>query len=399
VLRNNNGDLMNKKILIITAMIGIFCCSAQAAPLQNGISVHSELGKEQFIAALFATTLSESSSNILIAQEEKQIQVRILADRLSSRRFKRMWIEGMAINAATSELEKQSKNMAAFSNMIKVSLVRGDIFAVQRDIDSVKVSINGATLGQIDDPVFFDLLLRTWIGPVPLSSRFRDDLLVAGNIDSAIRDRFNQIRPSDERITAVATALLQRREGKKAKPTNVKAPQATIAQPKLAPAISKPIVMVPTVIQQAPSIDQSTNEAPKVVEVAEPDEPITLAIAPTSMEPIIEEDDEEEFTAESLLRQQLYIRKLKSWTNKYIQYPTRSIDRNEQGLVRLNININRDGGLVGTDMIEESKHSRLNKAALKAVKKASPYPAVPEEIRVDGVYTFSLPIVFKLMEQ
>ena len=386
---------------------------AHAAPLINGVAIHSELGQESFIGALYTTTFASQARDILIAQEEKQIQVRVLAKRISSRRFKRMWIEGLAINASAGELETQSRNMAKFSNMLKVTLVKGDIFSVQRTATSVKVAINGAPLGEIEDIGFFDLLLRTWIGPVPLSSEFRSNLLQSGNIDETLLAQFYETVPSDERIVAVAAALAESKKAKRkpAKRAPVVAAVAIAAPPTLhtPPKITAPIIGI---APQPPSATTSTGDEQTVAASQEvPDDANSAATevasltgsdtelqgAPESTEPeSILDEDFEEFTAESLLEQQLYIAKLKKWTNKKLRYPTRSLQRDEQGTVRLNVIINREGNLVEVSVIEEAEFKRLTKAALKAVDKSQPYPAMPENLTGNS-FEFSLPIVFKLV--
>jgi protein TonB len=424
---------MKKLLTSVICVTGFFLQTALAAPLQNGISVHSELGKEQFIAALYSTTLSENASDILIADEEKQIQVRILTDRLTARRFKRMWIEGMAINASSTELENQAANMAAFSNMLKVNLVRGDIFAVDRTMDDVKVIVNGATLGTIDDPGFFDLLLRSWIGPVPLSSRFRETLLVGGNIDENLRTQFNATRPSDDRISAVASAIAQR-DGSQASassrpsnstPSSSRAPasaQTPVSRPEIvAPRIVAPEISAPTGLRPPPSSDEEdTTSAQTPAQASAPapepepepqatptpeaqQEPVQVAVAeveepePSPAESILDDEDTEEVTAESLLARQVYIRKLRAWIYKELKYPGTSLQRNEQGVVRISISINRDGSMRGYQIIDESEYSRLNKATTKAADKASPYPPVPEQVQGEE-FTFTLPIVWQIIE-
>lgn len=402
--------------------------SVNAMPTINGIAVHTELGQDSFIAALFTTTPSTDSKQILVAQEEKQLQVRILADRISARRFKRTWIEGLAINASSAELEAQSRNMAQFSNMLKVSLRKGDIFAIQRSKQSVKVIINGYTLGEIEDTAFFDLLLRTWIGPVPLSSQFRDELLAAGDYSPTLQQLFNDTRPTDQRIESVAAALSSAREKKEAETKPKVTVKVDIAPPTTSPTITAPPLIAPPEIGQPPNLStpevkpesptqvasQTDPETPQSAaletETEEPaaqasesevadsqaaQEPQQVALANTTEESILEE--EEEFTAESLLIEQLYIAGLKKWTYKELEYPSRSLERNEQGMVRLLVTIDRDGKVQESDVLEEPEHSRLTKAALKAVKKSSPFPVVPESVKGE-TFTFSLPILFKIVE-
>lgn len=412
------------------SLIALFICFAlsplsNASSVINGLSVHSEFGQESFIAGLFTSTPSDNARDIIVSNEDKQIQVRVLANRLSARRFKRMWIEGMAINASSTALSRQSENMAKFSNLLKVTLTRGDIFAVQRTSDSVKIVINGSTLGSIDDPRFFDMLLTTWIGSVPLSSEFRDDLLAAGQLDDALLTRFNAITPSEERIVAVASALKNREEQESEKTTKVVATtKPKITQPVIsAPApVAPPTISAPTVASNNPPKPEPTPKpAPEPVTPApEPvtpssdtnaeiaaSEPETTdeATEPAPTDEVIEtaaaedsilEEDDEEFTAASLLEQQLYISQLKRLVYKQISYPPTSILKEEEGTVRIKITVNRKGKVTDIVVEQEPEHSRLTKAAVKAVKKSSPFPELPASIREDE-FSVPLPIVFRLV--
>ena len=429
--------MVQKNILKISfvALFMLTCAPLTHAVISlNGVATHSELGKEMFIAGLYTTTLSDDKSAILLAQEEKQIQVRVTAERLSSRRFKRMWIEGMAVNSGAEELKEQSGNMAIFSNMLKIKMTKGDIFTVERydtsigsSVESnVRVSLNGATLGEISDTNFFDLLLRTWLGPVPLSSDFRSNLLKGGAIDAELRARYDATVPSDERIAAVEEAAqtltnsapsAAPRVSQTVPDVAVAAPPVAIPSPRqssttTAPAIDSTDVAIaaPT----APSLNQQTppretqaqppaarnntpaTTTPKPVEVAKANTPAPTQPAADSM--FDEEDDGGDFTAESVLSQQLYVSKLKSYSNKYLKYPNLALQRGYEGNVRVSVVIDRNGKVLEYSTLEESEHSSLNKAATKAVKKASPFPKVPDEVSGE-TFTFTLPIVFKLVAE
>jgi TonB family protein len=78
-----------------------------------------------------------------------------------------------------------------------------------------------------------------------------------------------------------------------------------------------------------------------------------------------------------------------------ISYPSRAVSKNQQGTVRVAIKIARSGELQSALTTQESKHSSLNRAALKAVEKAAPFPTLPEEITADS-FELSIPITFRL---
>jgi TonB family protein len=80
---------------------------------------------------------------------------------------------------------------------------------------------------------------------------------------------------------------------------------------------------------------------------------------------------------------------------KSISYPNRAAENNQQGTVRIAVIINRSGELLDTVTTQESKYRLLNQAALKAVKKAAPFPELPAEIKSDS-FELNLPITFRL---
>lgn len=400
--------------LVIT--LSLTATYAFSAPLLNGVATQSELGKEQFVAGLFTSTLSSDAKSVLIANEDKRMQVRVTAERLSSRRFKRLWIEGMAINASSSELQKHAQHMADFSNMLKIKLIAGDIFTIDRSGNSVTISLNGTNLGQIPDASFFDLLLRTWIGPVPLSSDFKDSLLVAGDVTPSMLGKFETTRPTDERIAAVENAIKARAKKEEAEKEGSDQ-KVAVAKADIKPKITPPVTLTPpapapTPLAPAPELPgQSKTVAsapePKKAEPApkpkpEPaEEPPKVAALTAPPETLLDEDileDEEEdldFTAESLLSQQLYIAKLKRWSSSKLKYPSRAASRGHEGNVRLSIVVDRSGKVKSVDVIEEAPYSSLTKEAKNAINRADPFPPMPDDVKGD-TFVFTLPVVFKL---
>lgn len=397
---NNTFSLRFFFLKCVSALIIFGSVEAFSDPLLNGVAIHRELGKEHFVAGLYISTLSNSPNTILSSQEDKRLQVRVLVPQLSNRRFKRMWIEGMAINASSDELKRHAKNMAAFSNLLKIKMISGDIFTVDRSNDIVSVSVNGTSLGQIDDPAFFDLLLRTWIGPVPLSSEFRQALLTNGDVNPDVLARFEGTRPSDERIAVIEGAV----NAKRSEQTDLGAASSApkIAAPTLKTSVSAPKVTAPanTVAIAAPKIATSTptpKPKPKPTPTPEPQQ-VVLAPAEEQLdESIFDDSDDDEFTAEGLLKEQLYYSQLAKYTHRYLKYPQKAWDRGREGNVRLRVTIDREGQVKNTDIVSQAPFRSLNREATKAVKRAAPYPSMPDEIPGEE-YTFTFRIAFKIVD-
>src|SRR5690606_1684592 len=100
---------------------------AYAATLLNGMAVHQELGRDQFIGALYTDTLTDNASVVLAADMPIRMELKITSDTgLTARRFSRLWVEGMAINVRSDTLTAQADNMVAFTRLFKGRLNQDD---------------------------------------------------------------------------------------------------------------------------------------------------------------------------------------------------------------------------------------------------------------------------------
>lgn len=433
--------------LLFGLLCGV-CHNASAALDINGMAIHTELGKDQYIAALYLEELSQDVRGVLLSDQRKRMEIKVVTKRLLSRKFKRQWIEGIAINAGNNELKKHAQNLADFNNMLKVKLVQNDTLTIERTFRrGVEVSINRVLLGSIQDKTFFDLLLRTWIGPVPPSTEFKRALLSGGSIDPALLSQFKNIRTTTERVTALEEALAgvtaaiaaaipsplaqpsiptpdatpsgNNNETPEDKPTS-EANEVAVAQNTVPsnrtteanqepPADEEPIVdetasgeevASNTATEEVPSEDIAAEEV-QAVAASQEDTVATASLenAITGNESLFEEDDGDDFTytAADLLSRQLYISKLTRWTSSYVKYPKNALRREQQGSVRVTVVIDRKGKVKEQTLETKSPHSSLNKAVIKAVKKASPYPEIPDIIRGD-TFIFTVPIAFNLQD-
>ena len=395
--------------IILWVCLG-FATAAHAAVDINGVAARSSLGKEQYIAALYLEELSTDVKNVLLSDQRKRIEIKITTDRLLSRRFKRQWIEGIAINSGNSDLKKHAQNLADFSNMLKVKLVRDDALIIDRTFRrGVEVSVNGVKIGAIQDTSFFDLLLRAWVGPVPPSTGFKNSLLGGGSIDPSLLARFKGIRTTPERVAALQEAIAANplltatpqaeEKTPEAEPPKepTKPAEVAVTEPEPTPEPEAPAEPTPDATPE-PVIATTTLEPetePEPVAETVPEAPAVAANTEQSDSIFEEEDEDEAFTAADLLSRQLYISKLTRWTSSHVKYPEKAIRRNQSGSVRVTVVISRDGKVQSSTLDEKSKFNLLNKEAIKAAKRASPYPAVPDIVKGDR-FIFTVPIAFNL---
>lgn len=382
--------------------------SAQAEMPLNGVAVYTQFGQEQFMAGLYAPKLTARDTDLLQPEGPGAMELRIIDDRIFPRRFQRMWIEGIAINASDQELENFAPLMAEFSNLLNIQLRRGDLFRIERThANRILVQLNDSTLGELDDPHFYGLLLRTWIGPVPLSSDFKASLLVAGGIGTVPFQRFLSLEPTEERTNQVATALRERRtalSGTAPAPQNNSRPVAAVsAGPDLPATVATP-VPGSGAFAAAPEV-KAPDDSLETVDASATNEPAPAVHPLGSISPyggnigsdnvLLSGDSGVTVNASTILIEQRYISSLIRRTQSFAKYPRRALKREQEGTVRLTVTLSDAGNVLNIEYEEESRYDNLNKAAREAIESADPFPPTPQELGTSQ-FQFSVPIVFVL---
>ncbi|MFO1390146.1 MAG: TonB family protein [Cellvibrio sp.] len=365
----------------LSFLLTCYCSLSLAAePLLNGMATHVDLGKEQFIGALYAGTLSDNAEKLLTSNQAMRMELKIVApEGVTTRRFSRWWIEGMAINNTPSLLTEQADNMVKFDGLFKGRFVQNDTIAFTFEPGKgVNISINDALLGNIASDKFFGMLLRTWIGKVPLSSEYKDDILKAGNVNAALKGRYDKIKPSKERSTEVAGW------------SKIKS-AAELAAEKEKEAAAKSSAQTSSVdakLLAAQKAEQAKAEAAKL-------EAAKLAAQKAASTPANDEDEKPALTAQNLLARQFYLSDNLKRIYASVRYPKKALERGQTGSVRVAVTINRQGNIVSASVVQASEFETLNEAALEAVNKVAPYPAVPDAI-AGPTFEFTAPIKFVL---
>lgn len=394
---------------LLKTLLGVYllalCTMAKAEPMLNGIGIHQELGKEQFIGALFSESLSNNADTIMNSSQAMRIELKIVAaDGLTTRRFSNMWIEGMAINSKPDVLTAQADNMVKFAGLFKGRFLTGDhIVFSSTPTKGVDISVNGVVLGNIADYTFFSMLLSTWIGKVPLSSDYRDNLLKVGDVNASLRSRFDGIKPSATRIAEInawkSGATLAAIDPKAVKAEETKKATAAEGLKDVATAVEKPVI--PDLA--AAGIEKPSLDIPKLNEEEKPEAKPEIAaakpvetVAPSAAEE--EEDAAPVLTAKTLLARQTYFRENVAKIRSKTRYPSNALQKGQEGSVRVSVVIDRKGNIVGITALEESKYAALNKEATSAVKRAAPFPPMPDEIS-GNTFEFAVPIKFTLPKQ
>lgn len=371
---------------------------AFAAPSTlNGMATHIDLGKEQFIGALYATPVSANADTLLNSTQAMRMELKITApEGVTTRRFSRWWIEGMAINNSPALLTEQADNMVKFDGLFKGRFAPNDIIAFSYEpAKGVNVSINDVLLGNIASDKFFSMLLRTWIGKVPLSSDYKDGILKNGSVSAELKNRFDKIKPSKERITEVAAwskiksaaeLAAEKEKEKEAKEAAAKTAGATSSASDTAKQLA------------AQKAEQAKAEAAKA-EAAKLAAQKAAASSAATTKPSAdsEEDEQPALTAQSLLARQFYVSDQLKKIYANVRYPKKALEKHETGNVRLTVVINRQGNLISAVIAQGSGSEELDQAALEAVNKTTLAP-MPDSIK-GATFELAAPLRFTLQPQ
>ncbi len=381
-------------LLLILGLLFI-TLNAHAEPMLNGLALHKELGKDQFIGAIYSETLSSEADILLTGQENINMALKITAERgIRLRRFNRMWIEGMAINNSSASLNAQADNMVAFTNLFKGRLLQNDhIVFTATPNNGLDVTLNTIKLGNIPDDSFIKMLLSTWLGRIPLSSDYQEGVLAAGAVDNELFQRFSAIETSEDRIQQIV-AWNAPAVPVKVKPKPIVAATVTEAPP-------EPIDIASTnkLDITLPSLGRESSASSSSIPSTSEDDAPTPSDESIDVVSVDYEEDEEDsnlpaFTVESLLASQRYFSKINILVQRNITYPRRAIKRNHTGNLRIAISLSRDGALLEVAFLEKTTHNSLNNAAMKAISKLT-YPKIPDAIP-GSTHDFTIPISFQL---
>jgi TonB family protein len=381
---------------LLLALILIFSAAAKAELQLNGSAIYEDLGKQQFVAALFVEDLSSNANSIQLQQSPKRMEVRIIND-YSKRRWLNLWMQSISINNDRESFSGSAQEVIDIMRAPRSAPKRGDVIEYLFDPDQgTSVRFNGTELITNYPPEVFNILLRTWIGPIPPSTAFKDQLL-GNSIDMDADELLTDIQPQSSRVALAASWMAPAPEPIALEPVADEATTAADtpeAEPQLAAAesIAADPESTAAATDQAETLEGPEQIAAETEQIADNEDTNLAATADTGEE---QEEEIADFNVSEALAQRDYTPLVVAQIYKAIRYPNRAADKNQQGTVRIGVTIDRSGDLISAVITQESRYRLLNQAAHKAVKKAAPFPQLPEEMKADS-FEVNLPITFRL---
>ncbi|WP_167854787.1 energy transducer TonB family protein [Mangrovimicrobium sediminis] len=448
-----------------------------------GLAIHIDTARDIYIAGLY-TGDGATGPDLASLAPPVTLEYRLAIRRLSARGFFGTLLLQAELGAGARAPDAVVDSLARMRNAMQGFLVQGDSFTARLNVDGSTVySLDGTELLSAADAATFEFLAQGWLGD-NASTLLRDPLL-AGDIDPALRERYEALQPPAGReaevagwaapsaapaTTAVAAAKPVEKKSapqppaEKAKPKaappaasdsavtaaakapDVPAQKADVAAPAPAKAEAEPVEQVavavaetqdtpnapeqeeaapapvaqapePTAAKEnavaqaqardtkasAPEVDDTPAASPAVAD-AQPAESPAAETAATAAQTVATADaasgavDDREYQ----LSLQRYMRQTLGSVFRELQYPSRARQRGLQGQVEVLAKVRASGELLEVQIGTSSTIRALDSAAVRAVEKAAPFPALDAVAREEfggepgDAYLIPIPVTFRL---
>ncbi|AOF94894.1 energy transducer TonB [Sphingobium sp. SA2] len=208
-------------------------------------------------------------------------------------------------------------------------------------------------------------------------------------------------------LTVVSLAVLKGTEQGKdeaeasAPPTQPAAadpPPVAPPSPALAPvipvSIAPPISAIASSLPPTPSIQHTVLVATPSTAPSPPAQPVSGSVSPTTSAARSGVADGLDVKAPPGTSR-TYAAKIRSWLYAHKIYPRRARMRRQEGLVQVRFILDRTGMLVEGAIIRGSGNAVLDEEAEAMMRRASPYPPAPSDLRGERI-EFTAPIEFVL---
>lgn len=166
----------------------------------NGSAVHTDLQLDYYYAALFSEANTPEPDELL-AHKNLRMELTVLVDEWSKRRFNQYWNQSIAINNLDSDYDSHSDDLVEFSQLLKGQLIRGDRVIIEKEAEKgTRVSINGVMLMESKSEQLFSLFANIWIGQRPPSTVFKSSILgIESTINPALMTSYQSLSATGKR--------------------------------------------------------------------------------------------------------------------------------------------------------------------------------------------------------
>ena len=170
----------------------LMCSVTPALALElNGSAEYRQLTRDFYTGGLYLPQPSSDPAYILAPSTAKKMQLVVTINRWSPRKWSRQWQNNISINndiGSTSSAVQQA--LMTFTQFPKDDIVQGDEIIIDyQPGGNSRVLLNGDLIIETPGSELFNALVNTWIGKLPPSREFRQQML--GQSDGSLAARLS----------------------------------------------------------------------------------------------------------------------------------------------------------------------------------------------------------------
>jgi len=416
-----------------------------------GIGIHQEKRVDIYVGALFAPTQVNEPHQLVDLDLNKRMTLRFVS-KYSNRKMARFWKQRIAMNNSRDSWRPFTKEIITFANIFKSPIQPGD----EINIDYIAnkgtlIYLNGTHFLTVEKKEFFELLLNIWIGTIPPTEAFKKGITGQNSEtdNTNLISQYEGIQP-----------IIGRFDGDKVSPAD-STTQVALTSSKPKTNIKKEIVVEQKPASKQPAnkeqnkanVDSSAKETRKLVDSLKVDLPVTRtqidkpvldrpakAQNPQS-ESVVANDqvqsnrleldtqtpspnknpqdnlvqkteaktettpsekvakldlpEEKLFDADLLLGS--YTLELINYIRKRQSYPKKALREGIEGSLTVQIKIDSAGQIIESNYLQRSGKRTLDRAVMKTIRKAQPFPTIPEELDLQE-FEFEVPMNFSIKD-
>lgn len=394
--------------------------SAFSQTYLNGISPYEQLSKEYYIGALYLPEAQSERLAIITDSRSQKMVIKVTTGRWSQRKFAQVWRQDLALNNDMSQDAELTSRLLAFTTFPQQSLSEGDEIVIQyTPVAGSEVFLNGELVVQYEGQAFFKAILKSWVGDVPHSRLYQQQILGhqsdVGTRRSVLQERMNALTVASDRQglvsgwrAAEAAARLALEEAREEERRRLEREEEARLQ-----AERERQRLEEERQQQLALAEQRRREA----EEARQQDQGNDGEASEDVQQALQAQQEAERRAAELARQQaqrqreLEAAKLRTQAQQYaldlyrwevlrdvykrVSYPEWARQFNQEGVISIEFVVGSQGQLLGITGLQPTDSGLLGQELRDAVSRAAPFKPFPVQIddrqmRVVVDYEFTL---------
>ncbi|EAT11226.1 TonB family protein [Bermanella marisrubri] len=357
---------------IIVCLLFLSISQITVALTLNGIASYQQLRKEYYIAALYLSQSNDDPQSILQNQDRKRMALRVTAKRWSPRRWSLQWQNDIAINNVFSSDPDYTQGLLRFTGFLRDNLSKGDEVIIDYlPAEGTRISINNVTVVKTSTAQLFDALLNAWIGQVPPSREFKNNILSLSDDHKQLLDRYNSLSYSGDRTAMVNSWIAAEKETAAAFQKEQQLKRARALAAKKAEEEAKQKAQQ----KQARASKPTKPPSKKVIR-----KPVKKQKIVSTTTPSKEKKSKAQIKAEQDYYLALYRWELRRAIHQAVEYPAWARQFGQKGLVTVNFTVNRQAEIKKLDAQDQGASDLLVNELKRATTEVVPFLLPPDAL-------------------